>query len=341
MSVLDTPRARQLYGLGRLAVDGLGVGIEGIRRFHLGVAERSFAATAPFSAPVRVAHDTIASAAYGAVDRAGRVLGLAAARAGILADSRQERPALTESAHGVAVMGALNGAFADHLDPELHVEMGFHPTEHPVHTPKLVVFVHGLCESDLSWRLGGRPAYGQLLADELGYTPLYLRYNTGLRIEENGRRLAALLDETIAEWPIEVEQLVLVGHSMGGLVIRAACHEGGDWCGVVRQAIYLGSPHLGAPLEQGAERLAQALARMPETRVLSDAIGLRSAGIKDLNAGYPDAPLLDCADHYCIGATITRSDRHPLGRALGDLLVLSPSAGGPGPRRRAEDPVRR
>jgi pimeloyl-ACP methyl ester carboxylesterase len=330
VNVLDSPRARELQGLGRLAVDTLSDGVKGIETMHRAAAGRAFAGVGPAATPVRVIHDAVAGTVYALVRTAGAAIGTAATSAGLIADARRERPALSASPRGAAVIGALNGILGERLDDGLHVEMGFHPAEPERYGEKLVVFVHGLCETEHAWKLGGRPSYGSLLHDELGYSPLYLRYNTGLTIEENGRRLAALLDQTLAGWPIEVSQIALVGHSMGGLVIRAACHAGGDWCPRVRQVVYLGAPHLGAPLERGAAAAAGAFGRLPETEVFAKVLERRSDGIRDLREGYADAPLLDSADHYCIGATVTRSDRHPMGRAIGDLLVLSPSAGGRG-----------
>src|SRR5207237_1064327 len=81
-------------------------------------------------------------------------------------------------------------------------------------------FIHGLCETDDAWGLGSLPSYGSRLRSDLGYTPLYLRYNSGLHISDNGRRLAALLEETVESWPVPVEEIALVGHSMGGLGAR-------------------------------------------------------------------------------------------------------------------------
>ncbi len=71
-------------------------------------------------------------------------------------------------------------------------------------------------------------------------------------------------------WPVELEEIALVGHSMGGLVARSACHLGavrGDrWTRLVRQTVTLGSPHMGAPLEQLVHRGSAHLHKLPETR---------------------------------------------------------------------------
>jgi pimeloyl-ACP methyl ester carboxylesterase len=221
--------------------------------------------------------------------------------------------------------------------------------------PRMAVFVHGLCETDDAWRLlppggPGRPSYGDRLRDELGRTPLYVRYNTGLHVSDNGRRLAQLLDELSSEWPHPLEEITLVGHPMGGLVARSACHyaalDGLPWSNAVRHVFCLGSPHLGADLEKGANVLAWALGLLPETRALAGALNARSAGIKDLRYGSrveedwrdsdPDEllrdrcgelPFLPGVSYYFVAASLRDG---PLGTLLGDLVVRVPSASGRG-----------
>ena len=224
---------------------------------------------------------------------------------------------------------------------------------YPHATPRLAVFVHGLMETEHAWRLGGRKSYGAGLARDLGYTPVDVRYNTGRHVSSNGRSLAQLLEELGAAWPVEVEQIALVGHSMGGLVARSACHqaaeEGAAWVERVRHVVSLGTPHLGAPLAQGAHYAAAALHAIPETRPFGHLLRRRSAGIRDLRHGSlvdrdwegrdPDAlraaaceevPLLPGAVHCFVSASVTRDARHPVGRLIGDALVLHASATGRG-----------
>jgi pimeloyl-ACP methyl ester carboxylesterase len=225
---------------------------------------------------------------------------------------------------------------------------------------RVVVFVHGLMTTEWSWWLEsqayhGDPSasFGTLLARDLGVSSLWARYNSGRHVSENGRLLARALAALVAAWPVELDELVLVGHSMGGLVIRSACHyadvEGLGWPRLVRRVVSLGSPHHGAPLER-VGKLATALLGSidtPGTRIPARLLEGRSAGIKDLGAGKlvdedwlgrdEDAvaddtarrvPLLPHVTYCFVSATITRDPEHPVGRLVGDLLVRVPSASG-------------
>jgi pimeloyl-ACP methyl ester carboxylesterase len=158
-----------------------------------------------------------------------------------------------------------------------------------------------------------------------------IRYNTGLSVAENGRRLAALLEALVAAWPVQVDDLALVGHSMGGLVIRSAgavAHaDAMAWVERVGTTISLGTPHRGAPLAQAAHVAASAFDMVPESRPFGAVLQTRSAGIRDLRRGL-DGPLIAGARHHCVAATLSEEPGHPVGRLLGDLLVLTPSAHG-------------
>jgi pimeloyl-ACP methyl ester carboxylesterase len=228
---------------------------------------------------------------------------------------------------------------------------------YPDATSRLVVFVHGLCETEAAWHIGSRPGYGYRLREQLGYTPVDVRYNTGLHVSDNGRRLAQVLDHLVRAWPVEVEEIALVGHSMGGLVARSACHygeaSGHVWTEQLRHVFCLGTPHLGAPMEKAANAFGWALGRLPETRPFADLVNVRSAGIKDLRYGScveedwcdcdPDeflndrcqeVPFLPNATYYFVGATLSRRADAPYGSLVGDLLVRFPSASGSGRKRR-------
>jgi pimeloyl-ACP methyl ester carboxylesterase len=148
--------------------------------------------------------------------------------------------------------------------------------------------VHGLCVSDLHWRRGLHD-HGQALARDLGADALYLRYNSGRHVFANGAAFAALLEQLVATWPVPVDELILIGHSMGGLVIRSACaaarRDAQAWTRSLRALVFIGTPHHGAPLERGGQSVDLLLAASPYTAAFTRLSRLRSAGITDLRHG--------------------------------------------------------
>jgi pimeloyl-ACP methyl ester carboxylesterase len=359
-------RSEEIVAAGELAGDALGGAATRIHDMHAGIADRVFGSIGPAAEPVRVVHDSIARGVYRAVRTASSAL-VRAGAAQLSVATPPDSPSIAETARGRLVTGALNGAHGDLLarrgsalavrmtvrrgGRDLELSADALASALPNAQPRVAVFLHGLCESDDAWRLRSdrhRP-YGDRLEAELGYTSLYINYNSGLHISENGRECAELLSSLVQAWPVPVHELALVGHSMGGLVARSACHYGAssDWASKVRHVFTLGAPHHGAPLEQVAHRASVAFARLPETRALARALNLRSAGIKDLRHGYlidedwldqdPDAylrntgreiPFLESANHYFVCATLSREPHAPVGRMIGDLLVMRASAWG-------------
>jgi len=221
----------------------------------------------------------------------------------------------------------------------------------PGATGRLVLFVHGLAETDLAW-VGrddaGRPwSYAHALKPH-GWTGAAVRYNTGLPVAANGMSLASLIEELVTGWAAPVTDLALVGHSMGGLVIRSACAQaveaGHGLPGLVRSCVYLGSPHHGATLEQGVNVLGRLLGHVAEARPVAAVLHMRSAGIRDLGHGLltagSDEPLdpgrgglLESARHHLVAGHLGTSERHPAAVLLGDLMVRPGSALGLGNRR--------
>ena len=354
----------ELRALSRLAAAELSGGAGGIGSVHDAIARRVFDAVGPTAAPVRLAHDAIARGVYASLQGAAAVAGHVADCA--LAGRDSGRP-LSDTPRGAQALAVVNGLIGDALEREgsdlqermalrlrgrvVPAERGPLAAAFPAARPRLVVFVHGLMETEHAWRLGGGESYGARLARDVGCTPLHVRYNSGRHISRNGRSLADLLDAVVAAWPVEVGEIALVGHSMGGLVARSACcqasERGQAWVARVRHVVSLGTPHMGAPLAQGLHYAAHALHAVPETRPFGRFLRRRSAGIRDLRQGSlvdrdwegcdPDAlraaacaevPLLEGATHCFVTATVTRSERHPLGRLVGDALVLSASAAG-------------
>jgi pimeloyl-ACP methyl ester carboxylesterase len=357
-------RPEEIAALGDLASEAAAGATRQIHELHTGIAGRVWRRVGPASLPVQFAHDRIARGAYAAAGELTRAVVRAGAQAASAARAA-DAPSIERSPAGRAVLSALNGAFGDTLvrrgNPlalrmafrrrgrDLSLTPGSLAEAYPNAKPRLAVFVHGLCETEDAWKLGAarHVPYGHRMEIELGYSPLYLRYNTGRHISENGRELAGALEDLISAWPTDVHEVVLIGHSMGGLVSRSACHYGADSKCVakVRHVFTLGTPHRGAPLEQVTNAASAALARLPETRPLARALNIRSSGIKDLRYGYlldecwvdqdcdaylrntsREIPFMPTARHYFICATLSREADAPVGRIIGDLLVLQPSA---------------
>ena len=354
---------RELRALTTLGFDELARATGGIGSVQRAVSGRVFRAVGPGAVLVRPIHERVTRGVYAGLGAGTRALGMAAGRAAAL----REGPLLSSGPGGSALIAAISGLTGDVLEEQgsplaqpMALRVGGEPVAaepdalaaaFPEATPRIVVFVHGLMTTEFSWALGGRETFGSRLAQESGCTPVYVRYNTGRHISGNGRSLSELLEELVAAWPVEVDQLALVGHSMGGLVARSACCHAAEtdaaWSRLVTHSVSLGTPHMGAPLEQAVHYLSAGLARLPETRPFANFLRRRSGGIRDLRQGSlvdedwrdcdPDAlkaaacaeiPLLEGATHCFVSATVTRSDRHPLGRLIGDTLVLKPSATG-------------
>ena len=164
---------------------------------------------------------------------------------------------------------------------------GFKPTG------KVLLLIHGLCMNDLQWRTqhdGHAVDHGEVLAAALGFTPVYLRYNTGLHTSQNGRELSAQLEQLAAHWPRPIQEITIVAHSMGGLVTRSAAHyaKGDDagWLRHLKHIVFLGTPHHGAPLERAGNWMDVLLGGTPYSKPFLKLTTLRSAGITDLRYGH-------------------------------------------------------
>jgi pimeloyl-ACP methyl ester carboxylesterase len=365
-----------IRAVGDLAGEASSVFTTLVRGMHAGIADRVFDSIGPTGSPTRTIHDGLARAIYTGVDRglrgASRVAGVVAAE--IWGNEVDE--ALESRTDSVgAVLAALNGIYGDELTDHENPIAGAMVVRHggksvalttddlaaayPAATGRVVVFVHGWCLTERSW---SRPApegddgrsYGERLHDDLGYSPILLRYNTGLHISVNGRTLAGVLDLLHDQWPVPITELVLVGHSMGGLVARSACHYGAElqhgWTDAVSRVVCLGSPHLGADIEKGVNIAAWALAKLPETRAIAAFLNARSDGVKDLRFGScldedwldadPDeflrdrcreAPFLPHATYHFVSSSVAPP---LLGLLAGDHLVRPKSAAGLGRSRR-------
>jgi hypothetical protein len=213
---------------------------------------------------------------------------------------------------------------------------------------KVAVFVHGLCMNDLQWSRKGHD-HAAALARDLSFTPVHLHYNSGLHISTNGRSFAGAMEALVAAWPAPVDELVIVAHSMGGLVARSAHHQGTAlgqaWPRRLDAIVFLGTPHHGAPLERGGNWLGLLLERTPYVAPFARLGRVRSAGITDLRHGalldedwqgvdrfapgrdtrHP-VPLPDGTRCYAIAAALPRSPNELADYVPGDGLVPVTSA---------------
>ncbi|HTP27392.1 MAG TPA: alpha/beta fold hydrolase [Anaeromyxobacteraceae bacterium] len=271
-----------------------------------------------------------------------------------------------------ATLSALNAVLGDYLRNRANpLDLGFslyHQNEplacrrdsiaaaYPAASRKVCVLVHGLAMNEGCWAFpeDRQVSYGSLLEKDRGYTPLFVRYNSGLHISENGKSLSDTLAELVSCYPGPVEELVLIGHSVGGLVVRSACEvartAGEPWLDRVAHAFYIGSPHRGTSLERLGNVTTWVLKRIgdPHTKMVAKVLNLRSAGIKDLRfaslmaddwAGRdPDAllqnacagvPLVEGPSHHFLVGTLGPSETDVLTRIFGDAMVSVASAGGP------------
>jgi pimeloyl-ACP methyl ester carboxylesterase len=195
-------------------------------------------------------------------------------------------------------------------------------------SPHLVLLVHGLCMNDTQWRRAGHD-HGEHLAQALGCTPVYLRYNSGLHTSDNGRELALLLEQLVAAWPVPLQRITLLGHSMGGLVLRSAVQmaqgAGLRWPLVLRELVFLGTPHHGAPLERAGHGVDMLLAATPFTAPFARLGQLRSAGITDLRHGHVQQADWQGRDRF--GSSVDHRVPLPLPEGVACFTVAATLAG--------------
>ncbi len=351
--------ATDLRGACRMGVDAIDGITALVEAAHARIAERP---TRLAGAIVGGAVNGTTSIVYKSVRGVTRAVG-----AGIDLALGAVAPALgriESSAARDSVIAALNGVLGDYLAETanpLAVTMQLRregkPLELtreglgaaiPVPRRKVLILVHGLCRSDRCWGRDGHD-HGIELSRDLAYATAYLNYNTGLHVSTNGRALAQMLETLVAAWPVPVEEISILAHSMGGLVVRSAHHyasvAGHAWPRKLRKLVFLGTPHHGAPLERAGHRLHLLLEKTPFAEPLALLGKVRSAGITDLRHGYVHEedwnghdrfanradsrrplPLPKRVECYTIAASIGHASAPRRDLLIGDGLVPVPSA---------------
>jgi hypothetical protein len=317
-----------------LAIDRI---VTPVAKMHRNISGRWFSAVGPLGRPIRPAHDAVSTTVYESIRLGGYLAGLAIDRA------TNDRPALNARTQAVA-----NGLWGDrlgHLRGRLEIPIGLRDadgasisldnlaTAFPDATPHLVLLAHGFADTERSW-LPDEDAPGlfsAIVAAQPAMTPVMIRYNSGRSVADNGALLADLLDRIHSHWPTAIESISMVGHSMGGLIIRHACAAGTvaehDWVAATTNVVSLGSPHLGTPIEKAVHGLAAGLGIARNTIPLQEFVDTRSRGIKDLRSGSP-VVLPDAIRQHFVAGVFTNDPSHPMGVLFGDLVVRVRSASG-------------
>ncbi len=287
-----------LRGASQLVTEAVGGVVDTVEAMH-----RNISGFAPIIGPAR---EGPTRGITGLVYRSVRVISRAAG-VGLDAALTQFAPLLEYqgvSRKRESALATINGVMGDYLvatDNPLAIPMRFRKEGHvlrleresldgafPEPSSRLLVMVHGLCMNDLMWQRGHHN-HGDQLARSHGYTPLYLHYNSGRHISTNGQAFADLLERLVQAWPVPVDELVILGHSMGGLLARSACHYGraaGDtWPAKLGKLIFLGTPHHGSPVERVGNRVDTLAGVSPYIAPIGRFGKIRSAGVKDLRWG--------------------------------------------------------
>ncbi|AKU93572.1 hypothetical protein AKJ09_00236 [Labilithrix luteola] len=290
--------ADDLRGVTKLAIEAVTGVTQAVAEMHETIASGPPILGRPLERPARLLTKLLYAPMRGVTNLVGESLDFALERLGAV---------LGESVPGVerdAVQAALNGVLGDYLEQSknpLAISMELRAGGHtltlerealsealPEATGKILVLVHGSSMSDRGWNRLGHD-HGAALARDLGYTPIYVRYNSGLHVSTNGRALSAMLESLVKAWPVPIDEITLLAHSMGGLVARSACHvatlENHAWVDQLRNLVSLGTPHHGAPLERAGNLFEVLLGISAYSAPIAKLGRLRSAGVTDLRHG--------------------------------------------------------
>ena len=287
-----------LRGVCQLAVDAVIGATQIVEEMHRTIVRAVPIVGRPAARAVLI----IPSVAYRSIRGVTRLVGAGLDTMLAQAESVIGSPRGAPSAEREALLAVINGVLGDYListASPLAIPMRFRKNRQPLQLErralasafkptdrKLIIVVHGLCMTDANRK---EHSHAASLARDLGYTPISLQYNTGRHVSTNGREFAGMMEQLVRAWPAPVDEVVIIGHSMGGLVARSACHyakrQRHRWLGKLKKLVFLGTPHHGAPLERAGNWLEILISTIPHSAPLARLGGFRSAGIKDLRYG--------------------------------------------------------
>jgi pimeloyl-ACP methyl ester carboxylesterase len=322
-----------------LTVDRIGTAVEGM---HTAIARPWFQLAGPAKTPLRHTYETAISAVYGSVRAIAR-------GAGRLSDGARVDSTAPPTLRSDSVQAFANAVWGDELarrGSSMAIDMAVRSRDgaavpldsrslsaaFPSASGRIVILLHGLGQTERCFE-GSDTSSGLARAIESSRsTPVLVRYNTGRSVTVNGGELADLVAGLIDDWPTPVDEVALVGFSMGGLVARAAIDagiaDGERWIDLVRHVVTIAAPHAGSPIEKAVEVTSRSLMVTPQTRPLGGFLGSRSSGIRDLRTGIDLPPSFDGVEHHVIAAVLTASPESRIGSVVGDLVVRPVSATG-------------
>jgi len=347
----DAAAVGDWYGVGdmvAITIEQISAPVEGM---HRAIVDRWLRMAGPRVEPSRRLVDGLIASIYKTVRLGASALGSSISVGFDLSTERVRLRPVWETPKGRYVQAIFNGVWGDILDKDqspLGIELGLRDLDgslistdsaslggaFPCPRARLALMVHGFGDTERRWRSDASPTLCERLEAE-GFSVLHLRYNTGRAIDDNGSDLADLLEAISSEWPVEIEEIALIGHSMGGLVNRSAVavgrSNGYTWVDVATNLVSIGTPHLGSPIEKGVHSIGLGLGLFKETRPLGAFLDGRSAGVKGLRDGVSDRT--EGVQYHVIAGAVTAEPDHPLGVLLGDLVVGVRSAIGSGRQR--------
>ena len=352
------PTDSALQGINRLIVDATVEVTDLVEAMHRRIVHPPFLP----STPIQNLITDIAGVAYKNIRWSTKFIGKGADKAlGKLA-SVMGNIKTTEERE--VMRAVLNGLIGDHLektDNPLKIDMQFKQggkaflldsksiqKAYPTVTGNLVVMLHGSCMNDMQWTQNEHN-HGTAIAAEFDKTAVYLHYNSGRHISTNGQTLNELLEKLVSHWPVPVKELVIIAHSMGGLVSRSALHYGQSqkqpWTKKVKKIVFIGTPHHGASLEKAGNYVEVLLKAIPYAKPFARLAKIRGAGVTDLRYGnlldedWQDidqhaikgdqrtvVPLPKKIDCYCIAGVVAKASASTTKKSLGDHLVGLKSA---------------
>jgi pimeloyl-ACP methyl ester carboxylesterase len=347
----DQSNLDEWRGVGDLVALGTEQLTKPVEGMHRAIANRWLGLGGDLVEPARRIYDGLTASVYKAIRLSGAALGAAISVGADLASNHTRLPPVWGTEKGRYVQSVFNSVWGDRFDDAespFSIELGFRDADGDLLSPdrnsiskaipnpkaRVAVMVHGLGETERCWTRNGNESLSRALEAD-GFSVLPVRYNTGRSVSDNGSDLADLIEAVCLVWPAPIEEVALIGHSMGGLVAReailAAMSREHRWAGRIDHLVAIATPHFGSLIEKSIPFIGNGLGIFHESRPLKRFVEQRSVGIKDLRFGVTEeGDCLGTVRQHFVAGTVTTEPSNPFGRIVGDLVVNVGSATGRG-----------